>query len=127
MAILSIILVTAPAAANEKYAAIVVDANTGKTLYEDSADEKRYPASLTKMMTLFVLFEELKAGKFTLQSELSVSANAAAQAPSKLSLRAGSKIKVEDAILALTTKSANDASVVVAENVSGSVSHSPSA
>jgi D-alanyl-D-alanine carboxypeptidase len=110
------------AAANEKYAAIVVDANTGKTLYEDSADEKRYPASLTKMMTLFVLFEELKAGKFTLQSELSVSANAAAQAPSKLSLRAGSKIKVEDAILALTTKSANDASVVVAENVSGSVS-----
>ena len=123
LTILSLLLVATPAAAaNDKYAAIVVDANTGKTLYEDSADEKRYPASLTKMMTLYVLFEELAAKRFTLASQFSVSANAAAQAPSKLGLRAGSTIKVEDAILALTTKSANDASVVVAENVSGSVS-----
>jgi D-alanyl-D-alanine carboxypeptidase len=112
----------APAAAAEKYAAIVVDGNTGKTLYAKYADAQRYPASLTKMMTLYVLFEELKAKRMSLGTPLSVSKNAASQAPSKLGVRAGRTIKVEDAILALTTKSANDVAVVVAENVSGSVS-----
>ena len=73
------------------------------------------------MMTLYVLFEELEARRLTLNTRLSVSANAAAQAPSKLGLKAGKTIKVQDAILALTTKSANDMAVVVAENVSGSV------
>jgi len=111
-----------PASAVEKYAAIVVDGNTGETLFARNADAKRFPASLTKMMTLYVLFGELEAGRFSLASKFSVSANAAAQAPSKLGLRAGKTIKVEDAILALTTKSANDAAVVVAENVGGSVS-----
>jgi len=108
--------------APEKYAAIVVDAVTGDTLHARYADDRRYPASLTKIMTLYVLFEELDAKRLALDSRLSVSANAAAQAPSKLGLKAGSSIAVEDAILALTTKSANDAAVVVAENVSGSVS-----
>jgi D-alanyl-D-alanine carboxypeptidase len=96
--------------------------NTGETLFARNADDKRYPASLTKMMTLYVLFEELDAGRLSLDSKLSISANAAAQAPSKLGLRAGKTIEVEDAILGLTTKSANDAAVVIAENVSGSVS-----
>jgi D-alanyl-D-alanine carboxypeptidase len=73
------------------------------------------------MMTLYVLFEDLEAGRFSLDSKFSVSAKAAAQAPSNLGLKAGATIEVEDAIQALTTKSANDASVVVAENVSGSV------
>ena len=113
---------TVPAAAAEdKYAAIVVDGNTGETLFARNADARRFPASLTKMMTLYVLFEELEAGRLSLDSKLSVSSIAAAQAPSKLGLRAGKTIKVEDAILGLTTKSANDAAVVIAENVSGSV------
>ena len=112
----------APAAAQEKYAAIVVDANTGKTLFARHADAKRYPASLTKMMTLYVLFEELEAGRLSLNSKLSVSKYAAAQAPSKIGVQAGGTLKVEDAILALVTKSANDVAVVVAENIGGSVS-----
>jgi D-alanyl-D-alanine carboxypeptidase len=104
------------------YAGIVVDATTGEVLYQDSADERRFPASLTKMMTLFVLFEELEAGRMTLQTALSVSRNAAAQPPSKLGVRAGSTIVVDDAIKALVTRSANDVAVVIAENISGSVS-----
>ncbi len=110
-----------PAQANERYAAIVFDANSGKTLFARHADARRYPASLTKMMTLYVLFEELDAGRLSLSSTMRVSANAARQSPSKLGLRKGSKIKVKDAILALVTKSANDASVVIAEEISGSV------
>jgi D-alanyl-D-alanine carboxypeptidase len=119
---LSIAVPAGPAAANSKYAAIVYDANSGETLFARHADAKRYPASLTKMMTLYVLFEELEAKRFSLSSRLPVSANAARQAPSKLGLRAGTSIKVEDAVLALTTKSANDVAVVVAEAVAGSVS-----
>lgn len=122
MAFLSVLSLSAPAYANNKYAAIVVDANTGRTLYAEDADERRFPASLTKMMTLYVLFEELEAKRLTLGSRLSVSVNAARQAPSKLGVRAGTTIKVEDAILALTTKSANDVAVVIAESVEGSVS-----
>ena len=112
----------ASSAAENKYAGLVIDANTGKTLFAKSADERRYPASLTKMMTLYVLFEELQAKRLTLSSKLKVSANAAKQPPSKLGVKAGSTIKVEDAILALVTKSANDVAVVVAEAIGGSVS-----
>jgi D-alanyl-D-alanine carboxypeptidase len=104
-----------------KYAAVVVDTATGKVLYERNADARRYPASLTKMMTLYVLFEDIERGRFKLGSKLSVSPNAAAQAPSKLGLRAGQTIAVEDAIKALVTKSANDAATAIGENVSGSV------
>lgn len=112
--------VPATAMANPKYAGIVVDAKTGKTLYASSADAYRYPASLTKIMTLYVVFEELEAGRLSLNSRLTVSKYAAGRPPSKLGLRAGKTIKVKDAILALVTKSANDVATVVAENIGGS-------
>lgn len=99
--------------------AIVVDANTGRVLYEKDADGIRYPASITKVMTLYLLFEELEAGRMTLNTPLSVSSFAASQAPSKLGLRAGSMIRVEDAIKAVVTRSANDIAVAIAENIAG--------
>ncbi len=108
--------------ANSKYSGIVVDAKTGKTLYSYKADTKRYPASLTKIMTLYMLFEELEAGRMSLRSPLKVSKYASSRPPSKLGLKPGSTIRAKDAILALVTKSANDVAVVVAENISGSVS-----
>ncbi len=103
-----------------KYAALVIEADSGSVLFERYSDAKRYPASLTKMMTLYMLFDELEAGNLTIASELSVSAQAAGQPPSKLGLTAGSKIDVESAIEALVVKSANDVAVVVAEGISGS-------
>lgn len=103
------------------YAAMVVDVKSGRTLHADNEDALRHPASVTKVMTLYLLFEQLERGKIALDTPLQVSANAAAQAPSKLGLRPGSSIEVEDAIKALVTKSANDVAVVVAENVGGSV------
>lgn len=102
-----------------KYAAFVVHADSGDVLFSRYADEKRYPASLTKMMTLYLLFEELEAGRFTLDQDLSVSDQAAGQPPSKLGLTSGSTIDVETAIDALVVKSANDAAVVIAEAISG--------
>lgn len=104
-----------------KYAAIVVDTATGKVLYQANPDARRYPASLTKMMTLYVLFEELNRGRFKLSTPLRVSALAQRQSPTKLGLRAGQTITVEDAIKGLITRSANDAAAVIAENVAGSV------
>lgn len=103
-----------------KYAALVIEADSGSVLFERYADAQRYPASLTKMMTLYLLFDELEAGRLTLGSELSVSVQAASQPPSKLGLTKGSTIDVETAIEALVVKSANDVAVVVAEGVSGS-------
>ncbi|MFG1411416.1 serine hydrolase [Xanthobacter sp. VTT E-85241] len=100
-------------------AAIIVDGNTGKVLYEDKADALRHPASLTKVMTLYLLFEQMEAGRLNLNSEMVVSARAAAQSPSKLNVRAGSTIDVEDAIKAIVTRSANDVAVVIAETVGG--------
>ncbi len=111
----------APAhAANSKYAAIVVHVDSGDVLFDRYSNERRYPASLTKMMTLYLLFEELEAGRLTLTSDLSVSAQAAAQPPSKLGLTVGTTIDVETAIKALVVKSANDAAVVVADAIAGS-------
>ena len=107
------------AAYNPPYAAIVVDANSGRVLHEANPDSLRHPASLTKIMTLYLLFEELEAGKLRLDSRLEVSEHAAEQAPSKLGLMPGQTIAVEDAIRALVTKSANDAAVVVAEAIGG--------
>ncbi|MFG1349311.1 serine hydrolase [Xanthobacter autotrophicus] len=103
-------------------AAIIVDANTGKVLYEDNADALRHPASVTKIMTLYLLFEQLEAGNLKLDSNLQVSAKAASQQPSKLGVRPGSTIEVEDAIKALVTRSANDVAVVIAENLADSES-----
>lgn len=110
-----------PAEANPRYAAIVYDVNTGRTLFERNADARRFPASITKVMTVYLLFEELEAGRLTLDTPLRVSEFAAGQAPSKVGVRPGSTITVRDAIGTLVTKSANDVAVVVAENVSGSV------
>ncbi|HEU5019569.1 MAG TPA: serine hydrolase [Pseudolabrys sp.] len=102
---------------NPPYASIVVDANSGKVLEATNADSLRHPASLSKLMTLYLLFERLASGKIALDTPLTVSRHAAAQAPSKLGLRPGQTISAEDAIKAIVTKSANDAAVVVAENL----------
>jgi D-alanyl-D-alanine carboxypeptidase len=102
------------------YADIVLDANSGKILHADKADELRHPASLTKIMTLYLLFEKLEAGEFHLDSQLAVSEHASEQAPTKLGLKPGQTIEVEDAIRGLVTKSANDAAVAVAEAIGGS-------
>jgi len=103
----------------EKYAAFVMDADTGEVLHSRNGDDARYPASITKVMTLYLLFDAIKAGEIDLNDKMTVSRNAAAQPPSNLKLKAGTKIKVEDAILALVTKSANDVAVVVAEHLAG--------
>jgi D-alanyl-D-alanine carboxypeptidase len=102
------------------YADIMIDDNSGKILHETDPDAPRHPASLTKVMTLYLLFSEIEAGRIKLNYDLAVSAKAASQNPTKLGLRAGQTIKVEDAIKGLVTKSANDAAVVVAEALGGS-------
>jgi D-alanyl-D-alanine carboxypeptidase len=102
------------------YSAIVLDTNSGKVLHADKADEPRHPASLTKIMTLYLLFERLDAGKIRLDSPLPVSEHASVQAPTKLGLKPGQTIEVEDAIRGMVTKSANDAAVTVAEAIGGS-------
>ena len=104
---------------NPPYAALVVDANSGNVLHAANADERRHPASLTKIMTLYLLFEQIEAGKLRLDTQMEVSDHASQQAPSKLGLRPGQTLSVEDAIRALVTKSANDAAVVVAEAIGG--------
>ncbi|WP_316861675.1 serine hydrolase [uncultured Cohaesibacter sp.] len=109
-------------AANNKYAAYVIDVKSGKVLFSRYANSHRYPASLTKMMTLYMVFEQLEQGKLSLGSRLTVSKHAAGQAPSKLGLKPGSTISVKDAILALVTKSANDVAATVAENIGGTES-----
>src|SRR5262245_34186146 len=102
------------------YAAVVVDDKSGFVLHEVSADEPRHPASLTKVMTLYLLFEQLEAGTLKLDTPLQISTRAAMQNPTKLGLKANQTINVEDAIKGLVTKSANDAAVVVAEANAGS-------
>ena len=122
MVILSAVLMGAApglAEAKPKFAAITVDARNGNVLYAENADGIRYPASLTKMMTLYVLFQDLKNGKIKLNSPIRMSARAAAMAPSKLGVRAGQSIPVETAIKALVVKSANDVAAAVAENLGG--------
>ncbi len=100
-------------------AAIVVDANSGKVLYAHNENELRHPASITKVMTLYLLFEQLEKGRFHLDTPLKISAHAADQAPSRLGLQPGDTIPVEDAIKAVVTKSANDIAVAIAENIAG--------
>ncbi len=103
--------------AEARYAAIVVDADTGRVLHEHDADTRKYPASLTKMMTLYLVFEALEKGRLKPGQMLPVSAHAAGQSPSKLGLVPGERISTMDAALALITKSANDAAVVLAEAI----------
>jgi len=113
----AVLLAGAPAQA--RYASIVVDFETGQVLHETNADTRNYPASLTKMMTLYLAFEALQHGELTLDQQLDVSRRAAGMPSSKLGLRAGEKITVKNVILALVTKSANDAAVVMAEALGG--------
>jgi D-alanyl-D-alanine carboxypeptidase len=101
------------------YAEFVVDANSGDMLREVNADEPRHPASLTKIMTLYLLFEQLEAGKFKLDTPLQISARAALQPPTKLGFKANQTIIVEDAIKGMCTRSANDAAMVVGEAIGG--------
>jgi D-alanyl-D-alanine carboxypeptidase len=102
------------------YADIVIDAESGEILHSTDPDKLRHPASLTKMMTLYLTFQALEAGRVGLNQYLPVSANAAEQPPSKLGLRPGQRIRLEDAILGLVTESANDVAVVLAEWMGGS-------
>jgi D-alanyl-D-alanine carboxypeptidase len=115
----------APAQAIENlrsYAGIVVDAKSGQVLYEENGSARRYPASVAKVMTLYILFQELSAGNLRLSTKMTVSRHAAAAVPTKLGLRAGSTISVEDAIKSLVTLSANDMARVIAEHISGTES-----
>jgi D-alanyl-D-alanine carboxypeptidase len=113
-----------PAMALSDYrAAIVIDMHTGQVLFSHAADTKRYPASLTKVMTLYILFGYLRDGRMTMDSPLVVTPHAAAQAPTKLNLKPGDTIRTEDAIRALVTQSANDVAVTVGENIAGTESN----
>ena len=105
--------------ATSRLAEIVVDANSGRVLYAQNENELRHPASITKVMTLYLLFKELDKGRLHLSSRLTISRHAAAQAPTKLGLRPGQTIAVDDAIKAIVTKSANDIAVAIAENIGG--------
>ncbi|MFB9911463.1 D-alanyl-D-alanine carboxypeptidase [Rhizobium paknamense] len=107
-------------AAGPRYADIVIDANNGKVLHATDPDGLRYPASLTKMMTLYLTFEALEKGRIRLDSRVPVSAHAASEPPSKLGLKPGSSITVEQAILGLVTRSANDAATALGEYIGGS-------
>ncbi len=120
IAILFATLATTSGASAAKYAGVVIDAKTGKVLYSEDADSLRYPASLTKMMTLYLTFEALESGRISLGSKVSMSKNAAKEPPSKLGVGAGRSITVEQAILALVTRSANDVATALGEYIGGS-------
>jgi D-alanyl-D-alanine carboxypeptidase len=121
-AALLMVQLTAPAHANPRFAAVVVDAKSGKVVFARNADATRYPASLCKIMTLYLLFEDMKAGRVSRDTRFPVSAHAAGRPPSKIGLRPGQSIRAEDAAKVLVTKSANDVASVVAEALSGSES-----
>ena len=101
--------------AEAKYASFVMDADTGEVLHAVNADTRNYPASLTKMMTLYKVFEALESGRWSMNTRLRMSRRAAGQPPSKIGLPAGKTISVRDAILALAIKSANDVAAAVAD------------
>ena len=107
----------------DKDAALIIDGATGKVLYARNETLERHPASLTKMMTLYLLFDALKAGKMTMQTQMPVSVHAEQQKPTKLSLRHGQTIDVDTAIRAIVIRSANDVAVVIAEALGGTESH----
>ena len=107
------------AAAAGPYAAYVMDARTGETLYSENADTRLHPASLTKMMTLYIAFEEIERGRLSLDTMVTVSKNAAAQPPSRLGLKAGQKIQLRYLIRAAAVKSANDAASAIGDHIGG--------
>jgi D-alanyl-D-alanine carboxypeptidase len=112
-------MIAPPPGSSAKYSALVIDAAKGDTLYQANATATRYPASLTKMMTLYLLFEALDQGRVSKTTEIPVSSSAARQPPSKIGLKTGQTIDVESAILALAVKSGNDCAVAVAEYLGG--------
>jgi D-alanyl-D-alanine carboxypeptidase len=121
---LAAVALAAPASAQDRYAAIVMDARTNEVLLEDQADATRYPASLTKMMTLYMLFEAIERGDLSLDTRLTASRNAARQPPSRLGLacsrrRGCDSITVDQAIRALVVQSANDVATLIAERLGG--------
>jgi len=103
----------------DKDAALIVDGATGNVLYSRNAEAQRHPASLTKMMTLYLLFEQLRSGQMTMATEMPVSEHASEQHPTKLHLRPGSSIPVDVAIKAIVVRSANDVAVTIAESIGG--------
>jgi D-alanyl-D-alanine carboxypeptidase len=113
-------LTPALAQATGQHAVLVVDANTGRVLYQREAGEPRYPASLVKLMTLYLVFERIEAGRLDYRTKIRFSANAVTAPPSKLDVEEGTEIELIDAIKALITKSANDVAVAVAEHIAGS-------
>jgi D-alanyl-D-alanine carboxypeptidase len=118
--VIAMIVSSGTAQARTRHAAIVIDAKTGRTLYESHADELRYPASLTKMMTLYLTFDALQSGRISRSTQVPFSAEAASQPPTKLGVKAGNSITVETAIYALITRSANDAATALGEMLGGS-------
>ena len=110
----------AQSAENARYAAIVVDAESGEVLFSRFADQRRFPASITKVMTLYMTFEALTEGKAKLDDVLTVSAHAASQPPSKLGLGTGQTITLDNAMRATAVRSANDMAVALAEHIGGS-------
>jgi D-alanyl-D-alanine carboxypeptidase len=119
LALVLLFSLSSQARANPRYAAIVIDAETGAVLHAANADASRYPASLTKMMTLYLLFEAMEKGLMTLDTAMPVSAHAASMPQTNISLKAGERLKVRDAIPALIVRSANDVASVVAEALGG--------
>lgn len=117
---LTIVLVPAQSQATGRHASMVIDANTGRVLHDQAADEPRFPASLTKMMTLYVVFELMEQGRLTPATRIRISDTAASAPPTKLGLSSGSDIALLDAIRALIVHSANDISIAVAEHIAGS-------
>ena len=117
--IILLAVVLAPQPVFARYASIVVNETSGKVMYARNADKQLYPASLTKVMTLYLLFEALDDGHVTMDTKMNVSRVAAGRSPSKLGVKAGSTLKVKGAMLALVTKSANDAATVIAEHLGG--------
>ncbi|MBP7335506.1 D-alanyl-D-alanine carboxypeptidase [Niveispirillum sp.] len=120
VAMAALVAIATPVAALAKYASIIIDAKTGEVLHEASADTRNFPASMTKMMTLHLVFDALNTGKIRLNQQLPVSRHASTMEPSKLGLQPGDSITTEQCIQALVTKSANDCAVVLAEALGGS-------
>jgi D-alanyl-D-alanine carboxypeptidase len=114
---LSTLLFALPVQANSKYASLVIDADSGKILHSRHADARRYPASLTKLMTLYLTFEALDEGRLSMDTKMRASARAAGMPQTNVSLREGDRISVRDAIIALVVRSANDVAVVIAEHL----------
>lgn len=118
--LLAFLLIAPPAGAQSRQSSLLIEAETGRVLQSENATEKRYPASLTKMMTLYMVFDALEKKEIQIDQLLPVSVNAAKQPKSRMGLKAGSTISVENAIFAMISRSANDAAVVVAEGLGGS-------